>query len=346
LLVYLLWAAGFIGAVAMGLETHPNAIANRDFASFWIAGKLAVQGHAAAAYDPAALKAAAHALVGTSSNIAYPYPPHLFFVAVPLSYLPLGIAFVVWLLASGALFYVAAKPYLPHGFPSALLFLTPAAFWNMTFGQTGFIYGGLWLFAFRGSALAAALLTVKPNLGVLVAAEEARRKQFLRTSAIALLIIGLSALVFGLEPWRACLTGLASNHLKWVQSGKYGVWYFQMTTPYLGYGLVGWLAFAAAALFLLSRRFDAFTAATAAFLVSPYGFHYDMTVICLGFGATLFERWRSLPPWQTTVCALAFLSPVIVRAGTWLVPPLLLAGLFALTRDGGKPPTPKAETGA
>ena len=33
----------------------------------------------------------------------------------------------------------------------------------------------------------------------------------------------------------------------------------------------------------------------------------------------------------TALFALAFLSPIIVRAGTWLVPPLLLAGLYVLT---------------
>jgi hypothetical protein len=116
-----------------------------------------------------------------------------------------------------------------------------------------------------------------------------------------------------------------------VATAQYPNWYVQMTTPYLGYGMLGWLAFAAGAIFLLTRRFDVFTAATATFLIAPYGFHYDMTVVCLGFGLLLFQNWRSMPPWQCLVCALAFLSPVMVRAGTWLVPPLLLAGLYVLT---------------
>jgi hypothetical protein len=30
---------------------------------------------------------------------------------------------------------------------------------------------------------------------------------------------------------------------------------------------------------------------------------------------------------------MAFLSPLIVAVGTWLVPPILLAGLFALTDE-------------
>jgi alpha-1,2-mannosyltransferase len=330
-LIYILWAAGLLGTLATNSNLRPISIVNRDFTSFWIAGKLAASGHAAQAYDPVALKAAAHAQIGTTFSIAYPYPPHFFFLTVPLSWLPLGIAYITWIFISGALFYVAAKPYLPRGFPSLLVLLTPAAFWNATFGQTGFLYGAFWLFAFRGSPVAAALLTVKPNLGILVAVDQTKRRQLLRTTMIALLLIIVSAAVFGVDAWRACVTGLTTNHLKWVQSGKYGVWFFQMASPYLAYGLIGWLGFAVAALFLLTRRFDAFTAATAAFLVSPYGFHYDMTVICLAFGIVLFQSWRSMPPWHTLVCALAFLSPAIVRAGTWLVPPILVAGLYVLT---------------
>jgi hypothetical protein len=107
-----------------------------------------------------------------------------------------------------------------------------------------------------------------------------------------------------------------------------------MTTPYLGYGVVGWACFTLAGLLLLARNFNVFTAATAAFLIAPYGFHYDMTVVCLGFGVLLFQKWRTMPPWHTFICALAFLSPVLVALGTWIVPPLLLAGLYVQVRGG------------
>jgi hypothetical protein len=329
-LVYSLWATGLLGAVATVVGWPSNPIANRDFVSFWVAGKLAVSGHAAQAYDVTSLRAAASALAGTTYPIAYPYPPQFFFVAVPLSWLPLGLSFVAWLLITGAMFCIAARPYVPRNFPLILALITPAAICNLAFGQTGFLYGALWLFAFEGSAIAAAVLTVKPHLGLLVAAEVGRRRRLILASVIALAMIGLSALVFGIDSWRACLTGLRTNHLHWVQSESYGGWLYQMTTPYIGYGLAGWLAFAVAALALLVRRFDAFTAATAAFLIAPYGFHYDMTVICLGFGVTLFRYWRSMPPLYTVICAAGFLSPLLVAAGTWLVPPILLAGLFVM----------------
>lgn len=315
------------------LKGWEGAIANRDFISFWVAGKLAVSGHAVQAYDVEALRAAAKSLAGTTFKIAFPYPPHTLFLAIPLSLLPLKVSFFLWQALSAALFYVAARPYVPKKFPTFLVLLTPSAVINVTFGQVGFFYGALWLFAFGRSSLAAAVLTFKPHLGVLVSVEMIRRRQVMLTCGLAAFIIALSVLIFGVDVWRASVFGALSNQMKFLSGGQLN-WYGQMTTPYLGYGLAGWLAFAAAAVFLLSRNFNAFSAATGAFLISPYGFHYDMTVVCMGFGILLFQRWRSMPAWQCFVCSLAFVSPMLVLVGTWLIPPLLLAGLYVQVNDG------------
>jgi hypothetical protein len=331
-LVYILWLAGFLGAAffaVMGVHLIP--ISERDFVSVWVAGKLASSGHALQAFDNDSLRAAAATYAGTTYKIAFPYPPHILLFAVPMSLLPLAVSFFVWQAISGLLFYFAAKPHLSAGMPSILVVLTPSAVVNVTYGQNGLFLGALWLFAFSGSALSAALLTVKPHIGFLVAFEMVRRKQVLSTSLIAIAVVAVSGLLFGLAVWHASLANAATTQFSMINSGKYPNWFVQMTTPFVGYGYIGWFFFALSAGLLLLRCFNVFTAATATFLISPYGFHYDMTVVCLGFGVLLFERWRSIPPWQTLVCALAFLSPVLVRAGTWLVPPILLLGLFAQT---------------
>ena len=72
-------------------------------------------------------------------------------------------------------------------------------------------------------------------------------------------------------------------------------WYTQAVTPLLAYNFAGWAVFAIAAIILLSRNFNVFTAASATFLISPYGFHYDMTVVCVGFGVLLFEEATRCP---------------------------------------------------
>ncbi|MFL6725387.1 MAG: glycosyltransferase family 87 protein [Sphingomicrobium sp.] len=336
-LVFALWAFGVFAVPLLLVRGWPTNLADRDFAGVWAAGKLAIAGHGAQAFDVDALRATAKKLAGTAPTIkiTYPYPPQALFIAVPLALLPLIVAFWAWQAISLAVFYFAARPYLPPRFPSWLAILTPAALINIIFGQVGLFFGALWLFAFSGSAIASAALGLKPHLGVLVAVDVLRRKRLLRTAIWSAAILGASAAIFGLDAWRAWLTGAVIPQLGHLSSGgnQYGVWFYQMTTPYLAYGLPGWALFACAAIFLLTRRFDVFTAATAAFLISPYGFHYDMTVVCLGFGLLLFRRWQTLPPWQTFVCAMAFLVPLLVALGTWIASPLLLLGLYVQTEN-------------
>ena len=332
ILVYLLWVLGVAGAGALFRNTLHSHLVNRDFAVFTIAGKLATRGHAVEAYSVSGNDVIVKEL-GRIIDSLFLYPPHVLFMAVPISILPFGIAFWGFQALSAALFAFAARPYLPPSFPRLLVVLTPAALINIGFGQVGLLFGALWLWAFSGSPTATALLTFKPHLGFLVAVEAARRKKFLAASAITLAILALSVAVFGFAPWRAWFEQALIFHVHDLAPRDYGAWMNKLTTPYLGYGLVGWLLFAAAAIALLVRRFDVFTAATATFLITPYGLHYDMTVVCLGFGILLFEKARAMPPWQTFVAALAFLVPLLVGLGTWVASPILLIGLYVQTRN-------------
>jgi hypothetical protein len=111
-----------------------------------------------------------------------------------------------------------------------------------------------------------------------------------------------------------------------LETGHYGVWNVMVVTPQQGYGVAGWAAFAIAAVLMLRRRFDVFTAATATFLIAPYGLHYDLTVACLGMGLGMIDERR---PWALAALTFGFLVPFIVILGTWFAPPLLLAALFA-----------------
>ena len=331
-LVYALWTLGMIGAALLFRNSLGSHLANRDFAVFTIAGKLAVAGHPAQAFSVAGNEAVA-GQIGRIVESVFLYPPQTLFLAVPISYLPVRVAFWGWQALSAALFYLAARPHVPPNFPRVLAILTPAALISVGFGQVGLFFGALWLWAFSGSATAAALLTFKPHLGFLVAIEAARRRRFLATSAIAAAILALSVIVFGIGSWQAWLNEALAVQVRDLAPRNYGAWLNKMTTPYIGFGFVGWFLFAAAAAALLVRRFDVFTAATASFLIAPYGLHYDMTVVCLGFGALLFAKYRSMPAWHAFIAALAFLSPLLVGLGTWLAPPILLAGLYVQTRN-------------
>ena len=331
-LVLALWAFGILAIALFFRRAWVSPLSERDFVAAWAAGKLAASGHVLQAYDVEALRAAGHQIVGqTSVKLSYPYPPHALFIAVPLSMLPLPISFWVWQFFSAGLFYAAARPYLPPKFPAFLVVLTPAALLNVLFGQVGLFFGALWLFAFSGSLIASALITFKPHLAILVAIEVIRRRRVLTTAAIAGFILLGSALVFGLKAWPAWLFGSAAPQLITMTDQYAGSWTSQMVAPYFGYGLIGWLLFAGTAVVLLYRKFNVFSAATASFLIAPYGLHYDLTVVCLGFGLLLFRRLRNLPAWQVFVCAIVFLLPLLVVLGTRIAPPLLLLGLYIQT---------------
>src|SRR5215469_9724362 len=64
-----------------------------DFLAPFTAGRMALEGRALAAYDANIHHAAEIALVGHafSGGLAWPYPPHFFFVTAALALLPYAI---------------------------------------------------------------------------------------------------------------------------------------------------------------------------------------------------------------------------------------------------------------
>lgn len=322
---YLLALLCFVGAVIPlyynGLHTP---LLGRDFTAFWLAGRGVRSG--VNVFNHADFMIFVKKMVG-DRLLYWAYPPPMLFVAVPISLLSYKVAFVVWDVATVALFYIASKPFLRPDL-RLLAIVTPAAILSMIFGQTGLLVGALWFFAFRWAPLSA-LLMIKPHLGFLAGIRVLRDR---RLGLLGLLfgaaIVGASAVVFG--GWWDFLSSGAAAQSRALWDRSLITWVLVSTAPGVGYGLYGWLLFAAGAAYFLAKNFNVWTAATAAMLISPYGFHYDMTVICVGFLVLLYER--DLRFWQVAIIVAAFLSPAWVRVfGTWFVPPFLLAALAIQT---------------
>lgn len=256
-------------------------------------------------------------------KIWFPYPPHALFLYVPFALLPFLAAWAVYNLYGLALFLLAARHYLPKGFPTILALGTPATLVCVLYGQTGLIVGALWLWAFRGKWQAVALLTFKPHLGVL-SALSLNRKTLLPTVAVVGSLILASVLVFG-EWWPQFFSQVEKQSAAMSQNAK---WPYIAVGPAIGYGLAGYAVFAVAALYLLSRHVDVFSAATAALLVSPYGFHYDMPIASLGFALALYKETSGI---RTLGLAVALMLPLLVQFGAWIAPPILLWALWAQT---------------
>lgn len=302
-------------------------LVGRDFTDIWLAGRAVRTGINPS--DHAAFVAFGKSMFG-DYLFNWPYPPPMLFAAVPISWLPHNVGFFVWNAATMLLFFVASRHFLPREL-SLLAVLTPAAVLSMIFGQTGFLVGALWFFAFRYAPLAA-LLLIKPHMGFLAGFRAFTSwKQLAAGVAIAAAICIASELCFG--GWSAFVQNAAPAQTHALWSGSYVTWVLVETAPGVGYGLWGWLFFAVAAALLLYRDFNVWTAATATMLISPYGYHYDMTVICAGLLLFLYER--DVPPWQAVFIIVAFLSPAWVRViGTWFVPPVLLIALAIQTSAG------------
>ena len=105
-------------------------------------------------------------------------------------------------------------------------------------------------------------------------------------------------------------------------------WQFVGVSPALAYGIIGWLPFALAAGLMLMRNFNAFTAATAALLVSPYGFTYDMPLASLGIGLAIWGHWDALGWSKRLGLMLGFFAPTLASLGVWWIPPILLWALW------------------
>jgi hypothetical protein len=324
-LVILLCALGAV--IPIYYSGRPTSVGFRDFTDIWLAGRAVLAGVNPS--DPQAFSAFGQRVFG-DYPFNWPYPPPMLFVAVPASLLPYTPAFFVWNAATMAFFYFASRPFLPRRL-RVWAVLSPAALLSVIFGQTGLLVGGLWFLAFRYAPLAA-LLMIKPHLGFLAGFRSLTswRSAAIGGASVAAIVV-LSAIIFG--GWASFLLSSGSAQSQALWNGRWITWVLVATAPGVGYGVYGWLFFAAFAAWLLSHDFNVWTAATATMLISPYGYHYDMTVVCAGFLAFLYER--PMEPWKVAVIIVAFLSPAWVRVvGTWFVPPVLLVALAIQTELG------------
>jgi alpha-1,2-mannosyltransferase len=343
------WGVGLAFALAASgydiLRPHIAVPPGRDFSNLYTAGKLALDGEAWMAFDPNIFRLALREYIGTLTLQNYSYPPHALFLAVPFALLPYGISFALWTVVSLALFLWAARSYVR--FPLILAILTPAAALNVWNGHYGLILGALWLIYFRlltkrpvAAGWTAALLSIKPHMGLFIGLTALTSRRTFITAAIGVLVlIILSGVVFGFACWFGFIdtTTATQTEILTRQSGEF---YFRlMPSAYTAYGR-GWVAiavqaiFASAAIILLirRRRIDPFSLATATFIVVPYVFVYDMTVACLGFALLIWRDWKVLTIEERTILTLAFMTPNINIVASPLVPPILLAALWVQLR--------------
>ncbi len=289
------------------IDPQGRPIAN-DFVNVYAAGKLVDAGDAAAAYDWPVHKAAEIGAVGHdfANYYGWHYPPTFLFVAAALATLPYLAALLVWLVATlvacaasiAAIFGSRAGIVLALGFPAAL--------WNMTAGQNGFLtatlIGGTLGLLERHPALAGVclgLLTYKPQFGLLFPIVLIADRRFLTIGVAAAVAAALglaSWLAFGTATWAAFINATPAISHAALSDGAIG--FARMQSPFglvrtLGGGeALAWtvqgaatlsLALALASMWRSRAAYDLKAAALAAgaLIATPYVFTYDLVVLAV-----------------------------------------------------------------
>ncbi len=331
-----------------------------DFTAFWAAAKLAVAGDAVSAFDPNLLRAAQQLPSDQPpGDLLWLYPPAWHIAILPLGYLSFSAAYVVYSAVAFAAFAAALRPLaapVPGGV--ALVLAGPAVLIILILGNNSLLWTAGLVAALaalaQGRAVLAglliALLTLKPQLGVLIPfalAFGGYWRTVLWACIGTVVIAALSTAAMGIDYWGyffamlRFMSDLMQTEI--VRFERMMTWYALIRLGGAGHDIAFPLqlavsaAAAASVAWVWSRRgasadIKAATLCIAIPLATPYAYHYEMTLALAaalflvrdGFGATRGARLWLLALWLGPVPGLALLGhlpPAIYAA------PLLTATL-------------------
>lgn len=338
---------------------------DKDFANYWLAATLALEGRVNDVFGPhATYLAAMRAVFGADYPWhSWSYPPHYLLLMLPLALLPYKAALLSFLTATFLLFLAAARAACRQPKGWQLLLLLPPVLTNAYVAQNGFLLSALLLagLALRDrrpvvAGLCFGLLTIKPQLGVLLPLLLLWERQWVTIASAtltAVLFAALSAAVFGLGAWSGYITQ-TMPYQTWVMTEKTGLFLHMMPTLFgsvrslsgdAAAAFAIHLPFAAAvlALYLMSlvrlARPEARAAATlfATTLAVPYLLNYDL--VALVAGAVFWsDRGRMSLSWGSALAVLAvvpMLMPLFGLSG-WPIAPLAILPVWLgfLAREG------------
>ncbi len=158
------------------------------------------------------------------------YPPPFILIVAPLAYFPYWVSYLLWLGVTAIPYVVAMRRILASRVALAFALAAPPVFYNIFYGQTGFIsagFIGLGL-SFVGTRPAIAgvligLASVKPHLGLLIPIALIAAGRWREFAAATLTVIGtiaLSMFVYGDDPWFAFI-GTSIFHMSGFEAGAY-----------------------------------------------------------------------------------------------------------------------------
>lgn len=365
----LLFVRDFVTAQqSHGLSINGSAIWGRDFVNVFTSGRFVIEGRLADLYDKDAYRAwqTAHFGWGIHDHM-YSYPPVTLFYTPLFGALPYLWALALWTIVSLLLFGLAARPWLAREkLAEGLGLILPTTIVCVWAGHYGLIMGALWLAAWHHletrpklSGLMTGLMIIKPHMAVLMPILYLRRKAWTAIASAAAtvaVLVTLSILVFGVDLWRTYLESTSQSQLNLIHATHTFFAKMMPTLPpaLFAYGFPAGFVWSAQAVvativIILMWRFQpadpyraGLAAAVATFLILPYAFNYDMTVVGLASLIILTQASREARIWRALMAAIVFLLPAVIiymnKAGAWLSPLLLAIFLFQMLHGQQRAP--------
>jgi hypothetical protein len=219
---------GLAGRWIIGADGISNVY---DFAAFWVAGNLALEGNAAAAYDWETVREAQFALSGTTQFVPFLNPPHFLLALLPLAALPYHVAFLVFIALSACL-YAFVIGAISGRWTAFVALASPPVIACASVGQNGILSAALIGWALLAmerrpvlGGLLLSLMTYKPQFGVLfpfALGSNRRWETFAAAFVGSSVLLGLCGIVFGVEIFRVAMQGLSMAWQEIVINGFAG----------------------------------------------------------------------------------------------------------------------------
>jgi hypothetical protein len=331
-----------------------------DFAAFWAAARLALEGTPALAYDWQAHRAAEVAGLGRDFDgwMPWHYPPPVQLAVAPLGALPLFAAMALWVGGTALLFLWTCWRILPHH--NAVLAGLAAAPTALTLinGQIGFLMAALLGLALLDldrkplrAGLLLGLLGFKPHLVAAVPVAliaGARWRAVLAGAATTVALALLSWGVLGGDTWAAFIgsisdtgrafSGTGAGTQRWVMGASaYGLLRYLGGGFGLAMALQGVVALVVLAITVKAWRSAAVCPEIKAALIcygaliaTPRVLNYDLHILVIG---ALFQTRQALRrgfyPGEQLVLAGAALAAFLSMLAPLAANPLLASALFA-----------------
>ena len=346
-------------ALADGLIDPTGKPVGTDFSNVWAAGRLALEGHPAAPYDPLLQHAAERKAFGGRDVpfFGWHYPPFFLIGAAGLALLPYAWALLVWMALTLPAYLYVIRRIVPRPETLLVALAFPAVFINLGHGQNGFLtaalLGGSLLLLDRRPFAAGALiglLAYKPQFGLLiplVLIATGRWRAIAGAAATVLAATAVSTALFGPGVWLAFADSTAFTKTVVLEAGGTGwekiqslfstvrMWGGDVQTAYFAQAMLGTLVAASLVwLWRVSAAIELKAAALpcACLLTTPYVLDYDLVVLAVSIA--FFARFalaQGLRDYEISVLAFAWAAPLVARSVAGISGiPVGLAAMLAL----------------